>query len=307
MNRSTYNIVLELHPSSADLIRDRFGTIFESKRVQPKEFTPNIDNPLLSSDTIVENLLHSYFMLFCRRCHRYDCFLHKDKPIIPDLKNRSRTSNIIYRPCSSYCYRRKPLSLYKRKRIQVEFERHCREPNHNQTLTMSTNGFYSKRTKSNVIKSKHTSLSNSSNFCDNGFLYKPSLKRNLNNELSNWLSSDRSLFRVFHTIFDDNICMIAQLLGKPCSHVYTFYSNENVLFSKWPLATTTALKIETFSTIPSNQSKNSKDRKTYTNNDEQLMDDEVELSNDNNNRPSVRIYFQRFNRFTGYLLSISRK
>ena len=289
------------------MIRDRFGTIFETKRVQPKEFTPNIDNPLLSSDTIVENLLHSYFMLFCRRCHRYDCFLHKDKPIIPDLKSRSKSSNIIYRPCSSYCYRRKALSLYKQRRTQIEFERNCREPNDNQTLTISTDGFYSKRTKSNI---KRISLSNDSNICRNGFIYKPSLKRKLNNVLSNWLSSDKSLFRVFHTVFDDNICMIADLLGKPCSHVYTFYSNEKKinekdLFLKWSLATTNTLKIETFSTIPSNQSKNSKDRKTYTNNDEQLMDYEIELSNDNDNQPSVRISFERFNRFTRYLLSIS--
>ena len=54
--------ILEFYPSSADLIRDRFGTIFESKRLPPKEFTPNIDNSSLALDTTLENTLHSYFM-----------------------------------------------------------------------------------------------------------------------------------------------------------------------------------------------------------------------------------------------------
>ncbi|CAF4963690.1 unnamed protein product, partial [Rotaria socialis] len=43
-----------LYPSSADLIRDRFGTIFEKRGAQSKEFTPNVDNPVLSLDTTVE-------------------------------------------------------------------------------------------------------------------------------------------------------------------------------------------------------------------------------------------------------------
>ncbi|CAF0739339.1 unnamed protein product [Didymodactylos carnosus] len=105
-----YDTLNDLYPSAADLIRDRFGHVFETKRVPQKEFTPNIDNVNVALDATAEKTLHSYFMLFCRRCHRYDCFLHKDKQTIPDIYRTptlslhdSDASNQI--PCSRYCYR----------------------------------------------------------------------------------------------------------------------------------------------------------------------------------------------------------
>ena len=196
---------LELYPSSADLIRDRFGTIFESKRLPPKEFTPNLDNPQFALDTTAENTLHSYFMLFCRRCYRYDCFLHKDKPVTPDLTYLPKKNpDVNHRPCQVQCFRTKnPQKKLELKRSHSELIRN--------------NGFHSKRLKSEQICSTLTS---------NGFYLKSTLKRQLNDELSHWLPSEKSLFRIFYTIFGDNICMIAHILDKPCLQVYTFYLHE---------------------------------------------------------------------------------
>jgi hypothetical protein len=216
-------LCLELYPSSADLIRDRFGTIFVSKSPQSKEFTPNIDNSSIAPDTTVENALHSYFMLFCRRCHRYDCFLHKDKQAIPDLTIESKNSNTIYRPCSRHCYRIN--NSITSKRPKIELKRSHSELSDNLTFKTPINGYYPKRTKLHRIKTEPISLTNF-NYPSNGFLIKPSLKRKLTDELSEWSSSDKSLFRVFYTIYGDNICMIAELLDKPCSQVYVFYTKE---------------------------------------------------------------------------------
>jgi histone-lysine N-methyltransferase EZH2 len=184
-------------------------------------------------------------MLFCRRCHRYDCFLHKDKSIIPDFNNnQSKTnSNIIYRPCNSHCYRNKPILQNRRK---IDLKR-----SHSELFkTPIKNGFYSKRLKSEEFSS--------SNIYQNGFILKSSLKRKLNDELSNWLSSEKSLFRVFSTIFNDNLCMIANLLDKPCSQVYTFYLNEKNIFLK---------KQFSFNSI---------DMKI---NEDDLIDDDIKISN----------------------------
>ncbi|CAF0977931.1 unnamed protein product [Rotaria sp. Silwood1] len=289
-----FETLIKLYPSSADLIRDRFGTIFETKGVQSKELTPNVDNSSTALDTTVENTLHSYFMLFCRRCYQYDCFIHRDKQAIPDLNIEPKNSNITFRPCSRYCYRFNSIS---QRRTRIELKRSHSELPDNVKFKMPTNGFYSNRSKLNLIKTEPISPINLSS---NGFFIKPSLKRKLTDELSEWSSSDKSLFRVFYTIYGDNICMIANLLDKPCSQVYLFYTNDIEInktkkFLQRQCSTTSSSTIDSFSAVTSTTSSDSNDTKTdgehkkkklngnfkpaTTNGSEESMEDETSMCN----------------------------
>lgn len=276
-----FDVLLELYPSSADLIRDRFGTIFESKRLQPKEFTPNIDNTLLALDTTIENTLHSYFMLFCRRCHRYDCFLHRDKSVTPALTHQPRNFTVSYRPCHVHCFRHKPITPYPAKRSKSELKRSQSEYLDKRIFSSPMkNGFHSKRLKSNLIKSEQNSPPAS--IYQNGFLFRPTIKRKANDDLYTWLPSEKSLFRVFETIFGDNICMVANLLDKSCLEVFTFYSTEsNLSFEEQWLLSNKNLDLVK-GTING-------DHKKKRINGEESMDDEKKICNGNDHQQSVRV------------------
>ena len=67
------------------------------------ESTPNIDGPnaqVVSRD----QSLHSFVTLLCRRCYKYDCFLH---PACPSHRNQTVKSSVLKQdgnPCGTNCF-----------------------------------------------------------------------------------------------------------------------------------------------------------------------------------------------------------
>jgi hypothetical protein len=107
-------------------LRDKYRTLVQPKsKHQNIDCTPNIDGPNDQPPATREQTMHSFHTLFCRRCYKYDCFIHKYKQPLPKnvitLNNKNdpnaATNQNLYmasraaselknfdKPCSSNCF-----------------------------------------------------------------------------------------------------------------------------------------------------------------------------------------------------------
>lgn len=88
---------------SPEELRKRFNNLVEKTTGRVSlESTPNLDGPhaqLVNRD----QSLHSFHTLFCRRCYRYDCFLHPGYSILRAKKKPSILSPPTT-PCGPFCF-----------------------------------------------------------------------------------------------------------------------------------------------------------------------------------------------------------
>ncbi|KAJ8716358.1 hypothetical protein PYW08_013643 [Mythimna loreyi] len=196
----------------------------------PPECTPNIDGPLAESVSR-EQTMHSFHTLFCRRCFKYDCFLHRLQACHPGpnlTKRKGPDLKPFSEPCGSSCYMllegmREKLAREKAAGEEDKGKSHAIDsPNDASSEDSNDSNRFQKVVGSN-------SNSSNSNWSSNG-----QLKQNAYNALgltvgdidSEWTGSDQSLFRALHKVFPSNYCAIAQvMLSKTCQQVYTYWIN----------------------------------------------------------------------------------
>uniref|UniRef100_A0A5S6MBF6 Histone-lysine N-methyltransferase EZH2 n=1 Tax=Xenopus tropicalis TaxID=8364 RepID=A0A5S6MBF6_XENTR len=206
----------------------------------PPQCTPNIDGPCAKS-VQREQSLHSFHTLFCRRCFKYDCFLHPFHASPNVYKRRNREIKIETEPCGIHCFLW--LEGAKEYAMMNNPRSKCLGRRRRKTTALAASG-----SNSNVMETKEgDSDRDTGNDCAsssseaNSRSQTPTKQRqgSLSGELPDvsepsepveWSGAEESLFRVFHGTYFNNFCSIARLMGtKTCKQVFQFAVTDSLL------------------------------------------------------------------------------
>ncbi|XP_051704986.1 histone-lysine N-methyltransferase EZH2 isoform X16 [Oryctolagus cuniculus] len=233
---------------TAEELKEKYKELTEQQLpgALPPECTPNIDGPNAKS-VQREQSLHSFHTLFCRRCFKYDCFLHRkcnySFHATPNTYKRKNTETALdNKPCGPQCYQhlegaKEFAAALTAERIKTPPKRpggrrRGRLPNNSsRPSTPTINVLESKDTdsdreagtetggenndKEEEEKKDETSSSSEANSrCQTPIKMKPNIEPPENVE---WSGAEASMFRVLIGTYYDNFCAIARLIGtKTC-------------------------------------------------------------------------------------------
>ncbi|CAH7469007.1 Ezh2 [Phodopus roborovskii] len=249
---------------TAEELKEKYKELTEQQLpgALPPECTPNIDGPNAKS-VQREQSLHSFHTLFCRRCFKYDCFLHRkcnySFHATPNTYKRKNTETALdNKPCGPQCYQHLLRSLLlpslpswiKTPPKRPGGRRRGRLPNNSsRPSTPTISVLESKDTdsdreagtetggenndKEEEEKKDETSSSSEANSrCQTPIKMKPNIEPPENVE---WSGAEASMFRVLIGTYYDNFCAIARLIGtKTCRQVYEFRVKESSVIAPVP-------------------------------------------------------------------------
>ncbi|XP_039609242.1 histone-lysine N-methyltransferase EZH2 isoform X2 [Polypterus senegalus] len=249
---------------TAEELKEKFKELTEQQLpgALPPECTPNIDGPNAKS-VQREQSLHSFHTLFCRRCFKYDCFLHPFHAT-PNTYKRKNLENLVdSKPCGPDCYMylvqegaREFAAALTAERVKTPPKRllgrrRGRHPNGScsRPSTPTVNMCEAKDTDSDREaggdaclesldkddedkKEETTSSSEANSRCQTPVKLKLTAE---SNESIEWSGAEASLFRVLIGTYYDNYCAIAKLIGtKTCRQVYEFRVKESSIIARAP-------------------------------------------------------------------------
>ncbi|KAM4622521.1 histone-lysine N-methyltransferase EZH1 isoform 2-T2 [Discoglossus pictus] len=226
-------------------VKERYKELTEASdpNALPPQCTPNIDGPCAKS-VQREQSLHSFHTLFCRRCFKYDCFLHPFHASPNVYRRRSREIKIETEPCGNHCF----LWLEGAKEYAMLNNPRSKCAGRRRRKNTAASASCSSASTSNVTETREgDSDRDTGNECAsssseaNSRCQTPTRQRqgSLSGEMpdegepsepAEWTGAEESLFRVFHGTYFNNFCSIARLMGsKTCKEVFQFAVKDSLI------------------------------------------------------------------------------
>ncbi|XP_057679846.1 histone-lysine N-methyltransferase EZH2 isoform X1 [Corythoichthys intestinalis] len=228
----------------------------------PPECTPNIDGPNARS-VQREQSLHSFHTLFCRRCFKYDCFLHPFHATPNTYKRKNLENPEDGKPCGADCYMNLPRvrtserSAARTRVTSASFQdgvagdgaaERAKTPSKRSTGGRRRGRAANGGSRPGTPTAKDTDSEGGKDDDDddnkddnsgsegNSRCQTPvKLKLQLSAQSTEWNGADASLFRVLIGTYYDNYCAIARLIGtKTCRQVYEFRVKESSIIARAP-------------------------------------------------------------------------
>uniref|UniRef100_A0A8C2ZRL4 [histone H3]-lysine(27) N-trimethyltransferase n=1 Tax=Cyclopterus lumpus TaxID=8103 RepID=A0A8C2ZRL4_CYCLU len=204
----------------------------------PPLCTPNLDGPFAKS-VQREQSLHSFHTLFCRRCFKYDCFLHPFHATPNVYTRKSKEIRIQTEPCGVDCFLLEKGAKEFVDQNMLRSQRSRRRRKQQRPTSSSCPGPSASFEEGQEACSDHetTSSSEGNSRCQTPIKPRPGDDDGEQQAgcVVQWSGAEESLFRVLHGTYFTNFCSIARLIGtKNCKEVYEFAVKE-VLIHRVPL------------------------------------------------------------------------
>ncbi|XP_059413478.1 histone-lysine N-methyltransferase EZH1 [Carassius carassius] len=216
-------------------LKDKYKDLLEpSSPVKlPPLCTPNMDGPCAKS-VQREQSLHSFHTLFCRRCFKYDCFLHPFHASPNVYKRKNKEIRMETEPCGLDCFLlQKGAKEFADQNMQRSQRprRRRRQPRPSSSCGPAPSGSGEEGKEGD---SDHETTSSSEG--NNSQCPSPTKMRSgedgaeESHSPPQWSGAEESLFRVLHGTYYNNFCSIARLIGtKTCREVYEFAVKEMLI------------------------------------------------------------------------------
>ncbi|XP_078140733.1 histone-lysine N-methyltransferase EZH1 isoform X2 [Centroberyx gerrardi] len=204
----------------------------------PPLCTPNMDGPFAKS-VQREQSLHSFHTLFCRRCFKYDCFLHPFHATPNVYKRKSKEIRMETEPCGLDCFLLQKGAKEFADQNMLRSQKSRRRRRQQRPSSSSCPGPSGSAEDGKEGESDHetTSSSEGNSRCQTPIKLRPGEEDGEQQAgcVVQWSGAEESLFRVLHGTYYNNFCSIARLIGtKNCKQVYEFAVKE-VLIHRVPL------------------------------------------------------------------------
>uniref|UniRef100_A0A8C6KJE3 [histone H3]-lysine(27) N-trimethyltransferase n=1 Tax=Nothobranchius furzeri TaxID=105023 RepID=A0A8C6KJE3_NOTFU len=189
----------------------------------PPLCTPNLDGPFAKS-VQREQSLHSFHTLFCRRCFKYDCFLHPFHATPNVYKRKSKEIRMETEPCGDNCFLLQKGAKEFLDQNMLRSRRSRRRQRQQRPTSSSCTGPAGSAEESKDGDSDHetTSSSEGNSRCQTPTKLRPEEDDGEQQACGvvQWSGAEESLFRVLHGTYFNNFCSIARLIGtKNCKEV----------------------------------------------------------------------------------------